>query len=958
MLMIRNLLNPITEYAPVTFWSLNDKLNTEEMERQLLCFKEAGFGGVFLHSRVGLITLYMSDEWLDLIANAVRFGASLGLEMYLYDEDMWPSGYGGGIVPKKDNDFCEKALLYIDKNHLTENDRIIKKHSHKYIVARTTPCVYTRFNGGCFIDEMNPKAVRYFLETTHEKYFQKMGTMFGREIKGIFTDEPCYNLHSFHAEPHTPFSEYAVDRYERQTGKKFLDGCHLLFCEEDGYRQFRLDYYKAASEQFEEAFCKQYSDWCKAHGIELVGHLMAEETLADQVAYTGGVMRNYKHFGVAGVDKLFRTNDQTLTLKQLTSVTEMFAKKRALSECFAGMGQDTTFIERKRVVDWQAINGINFVNTHLSHYSMRGERKRDYPPNLNYQQPYFTSEKWNNAYIARLSRIIAESKRIVNVLIIEPYSTAVLEYNPNDYNKELYVDKILTELTTQLEKNRVEYHLITEEDFAAFARVEGDTIFVNGYHYQTLILPAVKNINNRGYEKLKTFCGNICKIGAEIGYVDGIEQETDINGSYFMDVPAFVAEGLPYLKKVCDINGQIDGIIATKRLLDGKEVLFLSNKSTQNRTFTLLLDKEYSVVSLMEGKIYSLKDKIKDNTLKLTLYAAGSIMLYEGDIGLECLQGDYANDGICFERSAIFDSLAFSIMERPQNNIMVLDRVSLYVNNKLVVADSPTNAVWHYHYYKLDDGTPFTAKYKFTVKDIPKSKVVALIENAENYDLITLNGCKLIPQRAFNERQIFDNKCQKDISLTVCSLDFPLQKGENVLQIEGRKYNNISEVCGHRWVDDKEYAATEVENIFLVGDFTVVFENHLPCIAATKIITTGDIASEGYPFYSGEIVYKCDYSFSSGDEIQLQGDFASAEIEVEGVKYVLTNTPYSFVFKKECKQITVRVFNTLYPMYGPHRLKGYDEKVWIDAGIHNEINEVTEEYRIVPFGLKKILKKN
>ncbi len=954
-------LCPSTEYAPVTFWSLNDKLNREEMERQLVCLKQAGFGGVFMHARVGLITLYMSDAWLDLIENAARFGASLGLQMYLYDEDMWPSGYGGGVVPKKDKDYREKALLYIDGEACTENDRVLKTYRGKSLVVRTASCSYARFNGGCFIDEMNPHAVRYFLETTHEKYFQKMGRMFGKEIKGIFTDEPCYNLHSFHPQPHTPFSEYAVARYERQTGKNFVDGCHLLFCEEEGFRQFRLDYYQALSEQFEEAFCKQYGDWCKAHGIALVGHLMAEETLAEQIAYTGGVMRHYKHFDVAGVDKLFRTNEQTLTLKQLTSVTETFAKGRALSECFAGMGQEATFAERKRTIDWQAVNGISFVNTHLSHYSMRGERKRDYPPNLHYQQPYFCTEKLNNDYTARLSRLIAESNRKVAVLVLLPYSTAVLSYDPNEYDKPLYVDRILTELTAKLESRRVEYHLITEEDFATFAHTDGACISVNEYRYSTLILPASVNIRAGCLPTIKAFTGQIYKIGTEVLYADGVAFE-GIGGEYFADVATFLEGCLPRCKAVCDMVGDTDGVIATRRILDGEEFLFIANKSNASKSVTLTLDKERTFISLMEGRAYTLQNAVQDRALHCTLYPSGSLLLYEGEVtGAQALRTHY-NDGVRFSLRGGFreEELAFDGAALPKENVMLLDRVSLYVRDRLVIADSPTSAVWHYHYYPLEDGTPFTAVYTFTVKDVPTGKIVALIENAENYDEITLNGHALQPRRTFCEEQVFDEKCKIDLSLTVCEIDTPLQTGKNVLRIRGKKYNNISEVCAHRWVYEEGYAPTEVENIFIVGDFAVAFdeETHLPYVAQKTTPTKGNIADHGYPFYSGKLTYVCKHEFRTGDQIFLRGAFAAAEIETGDGRYTLTHQPFTFVCERACAQITIRVYNTLYPTYGPHRLKGYEEKRWIDAGIHNEIHAVTDEYKVLPFGLEKIIKRS
>ena len=46
-------------------------------------------------------------------------------------------------------------------------------------------------NKTSYVDLMNPEAVRAFLNCTHEQYKKACGKYFGKEIPGIFTDEPC-----------------------------------------------------------------------------------------------------------------------------------------------------------------------------------------------------------------------------------------------------------------------------------------------------------------------------------------------------------------------------------------------------------------------------------------------------------------------------------------------------------------------------------------------------------------------------------------------------------------------------------------------------------------------------------------------------------------------------------------------------------------------------------------------
>src|SRR5690625_4665748 len=85
-------LEPTNEYRGKPFWSWNGKLEKDELLRQIHVFKEMGFGGFFMHSRTGLATEYLGDEWFDLINVCAEEAEKLGMEAWLYDEDRWPSG--------------------------------------------------------------------------------------------------------------------------------------------------------------------------------------------------------------------------------------------------------------------------------------------------------------------------------------------------------------------------------------------------------------------------------------------------------------------------------------------------------------------------------------------------------------------------------------------------------------------------------------------------------------------------------------------------------------------------------------------------------------------------------------------------------------------------------------------------------------------------------------------------
>ncbi|MBR6920833.1 MAG: hypothetical protein IKH51_01430, partial [Clostridia bacterium] len=96
--LIKTFEAPGAEYRGKPFWSWNGELEEKELKRQVDVMKEMGLGGYFMHSRAGLITEYLGEQWFDLINSTADYGQSVGMESWLYDEDRWPSGSAGGKV--------------------------------------------------------------------------------------------------------------------------------------------------------------------------------------------------------------------------------------------------------------------------------------------------------------------------------------------------------------------------------------------------------------------------------------------------------------------------------------------------------------------------------------------------------------------------------------------------------------------------------------------------------------------------------------------------------------------------------------------------------------------------------------------------------------------------------------------------------------------------------------------
>lgn len=953
--MLKGFSKGLNSLRPVPFWSWNDKLNKEELFSQMQKMRDAGYGGFFMHSRVGLVTEYMSEEWLNLVRFCAEKSEELEQDAYLYDEDMWPSGYASGEVPALSDEFKERALVLVDKEGLRPTDEIFKTCNQDgktlYVAKRITPAGNPRFGGQCYIDALNPKTIQAFFKTTHEKYKERLSDLFGKRIKGMFTDEPCYGMHWFYQMPHVPYSECLRERILKEKGYDVKDFCDLLFFDIGEYKKIRYDYFTLAGNQLCDSYTKQYDKWCSDNGIAYTGHLMAEDTLYEQAMWTGGVMQNYAYMRHPGIDKLQRGTFQLVTLKQLTSVSEQTGKERALSECFAGIGHESGYKKRKQIIDWQAVNGITFVNAHLSHYSLRGERKRDYPPDIFYQQPYFKEEKLFSDYTARLCQIAKYGKRAVRILIIQPLGSVFAGYNPNDKNNQeklkIY-DEYLENLSKTLQNNHIDFHYGDEELLEKFAKTKNGKIIFGEYEYDTVVLCHTESLKKSTVKLLNEFGGKIVALGQLpklCEYRNGINLRID---ERYESVLSLVNSLSSY--KIANISA--DGAIICKRQSKDGDIYLIANPTDKSVEIQTDILKDAFILDITNGVGYSI------NQSKAILYENGSLAIFTGKLetlnkwGIQILPlPAISADGVKFYE---YNCTSVKVPQAKviDENALVIDRAD-FISGETSLKDVPLSAIWHYHFYKLPEGTPYKIRYKFYVESLPKKPIQLVIENAENADSITLNGINVECMRFRGEPQRTDEKAYKDLSFTRCNVR-SYNVGENEIIIKAKKFNNVTDVCNHRPVREKEYYPTEAEIVYVVGDFTVKNSEKGYVISANEEKIGTNVAKSGYPFYSGAIEYSITHDFNN-EEILLNADCTVAKVEIRGEKFVAGNTLVFDTRKfKGVHDVKITLYNTLYALLGPHHIEGYDDLLWVDPGVFNDLSKYNKTCLIKPFGLKKI----
>ncbi|MBM4017055.1 MAG: hypothetical protein FJ288_01800 [Planctomycetes bacterium] len=634
-----------SRWRATTFWSWNDRLDPEDVRRQVREMARGGLGGAFLHARRGLATAYLGPQWMEAVRAAIDEGAHTGVRMWLYDEDCWPSGTCSGRVYTGRDAFRQKYLIFEEVNpakwepgESTVAMFVAEKDSRgRYVSFRRLPeprAIYRRplrkheaavhfaCRMGENVDVFCRDATEEFLRQTHEVYRDAFGGEFGRAIPGIFTDEPQYAATGHRL----PWSLELPKYFRRACRYELLDRLPELFFPVGRWRKTRFDFFQAVTRLFLLAWTMPVYQWCERHGLALTGHMMAEDSMLAQVQWTGAAMPHYEYMHIPGIDCLGRAPGFAppgrragcagampggpVLVKQATSVAAQLARPRTLGEMFGCSGWNASLDDLRLLAEWQFALGLNMICTHLSSLTLRGVRKRDFPPSLHYHQPWWPHYCHWNDYMSRLLSVLSEGTEAADVLIIHPMSSAWAEYSPLDHAPVEELDRRLRGLVDFVLGVHAGFHFGDELILERKGRAVRGRLEVGACRYHLVIVPDATNLRRstvRLLARLKESGGRIVFAGRVPGLVDGEPS----------DAPAALAKGclradpaapsgrralrraLAPALEVLDLRGRdAAAVLAHWRRAEGDNIYFFLNTGPRRVKTAIRLPQEGKVVIL------------------------------------------------------------------------------------------------------------------------------------------------------------------------------------------------------------------------------------------------------------------------------------------------------------------------------------------------------------------------
>lgn len=867
------------KYLPIPFWSLNDYLTGDETRRLIGEMDSSHIGGFFLHARGGLETPYMSEEWFENIDCAVAEGKARSMAPFAYDENGWPSGFADGRVPSLGEAYMLKSLCRT--NGKADGRKITEIDGFTY---------YADINP-LYSDLLDPRVTKKFIEFSYQTYIDKTP-----DIEGFFTDEPQLARMSG-----IPWSDTLPDEWKKAYGTDISPLLPCLFEDREGAKAVRIKYWRLIAALFSENYAGLIHKFCEKHKKKFTGHLLLEEDLRLQMISNGAVMPSYVHFDIPGIDMLTLKKEpkaEIIAPYQVASVAHQFGKKAVLTESFAACGHAADFDDLSAVFSWQAVRGATLLCLHLSPYSMRGLRKRDYPPAIGPQQPWWEHFSAFCDTAGRLGALLSEGRTEFDTLVIHPMTSCWASFTPDNYGDVYKIQEAFTHIMYDLERKHILFDLGDEIIMAEHGAVSDGKLKIGECSYSTVLVPFGENPLPETKRLLKAF--------AEQG------------GTVLKSSDSMADSGIISDPKVT----------YTRRLFDNFTFRYFVNSTPEERvcavsTGNKLLDLETGALSPFDGN--------------LTLPPYGSAAIIE-DSEREELPAKKR------PQKALDLSGSWQI-EKMTDNALTLDTCTVCGHEEYVL-NVFTSAVMH-----KDEKTECT--FKFFVEKLPPELYLG-IETPEKF-VLTVNSSPLekAPSGSFFDRcvKLFDisdliKEGENSISLTACLR----QSDEVYAKIERTKLFETE-------TNSLKYD-TELESLYLVGPFGVSAdgfsdltekitrtEGGFKITALPDSVSLSNLEKQGFPFFSGSITLKKTVTVKDTDLLFSckKTGLSSVALSVNGKEVKsFTKAPYEADISEFLKQgeneISLTLTNSLRNLLGPHHLPSPDEHCISPGSFHEEKN--------------------
>ncbi|MBI3946786.1 MAG: hypothetical protein HY321_12760 [Armatimonadetes bacterium] len=986
--------DPPAEYGSIPWWLWTGDLTLDELDWQMREMRAKGVRQFFIFAYGPQPHGYLTEAWFDRVGFVLDRAKALGMRAWIYDEWDWPSAIAGGKVTER-KEYRQRVLLGFEervegpkgvaldltlgrlcdsraerilaaplrdgkpdlsrsvdltgKVRIEEGRALWEAPAGEWILMGLVS--YTPVGQaihGHATDVLNPEAVRYFIQVTHEEYLRRFGQHFGGVLPGFFMDE-CFfmamgngDLRNIHAPavPWTARLEEDLARFGLEDSGRYWWAIFHDVGEESTVTRAR--FWNALSTLFADSLYGELSRWCEAHGVLLTGHGCEGASPYHMLPSTGAHFPQMAQMQIPGIDWLGTPNlrrggrNMRYVAKLASSVAHHIGQKRCFAEAPNPLSWTARCADIKRTTDWLAAGGINMFNPCGAIYTISMHAHSPGP--FGYQWPYWEEMPRYFDYVHRLSYLMSQGRHACDVALYYPMLSAGAHLGPSRNPRRdgrisaegVFLEKGLNNAAFAFLENQVDFDFVYDEALRQ-AKVGDGKLLIGDDAYSVLVLPPSQLIASDILLKLKEFAAGGGRIIA-LGMLP--TQALDIVGATGMDGERCRAElqaifGLDPAETASAAVGGGEGDILRK---GNAAFLRVGGDAPEERVDSLLLqaldeglardvrartldgsamDLSYNHRQVGDTHVYFFAN-LGDQRFRveLSLRETGCAEYWDIETG-EChpLEGARIAGGrLVFER-AFGHCDSFAVVVRPgELPAPGGGRVSTgAATAPLVLAETWKFSIERDNTFPLpcltvrSNSLRNVQRYEasFEVESVP-ARVALLVDAFDDrgvapgvdcYHAVLINGTEvgaLVPNQSFDHRMR-----EADITAHV-------RPGLNqvVFQVAANPYIAQPLLASLRLIGEFKILECQVD---AVGRGDSAYDAHgvrfereitgrLAKIDAEETIQVGSWAEQGYPFYSGAGVYTQDVDLApeflrAGDVLlKLDGMRDIVALRVNGVR--------------------------------------------------------------------------
>jgi hypothetical protein len=983
---------PGSEYRGSPLWFFNDRIDINDSLEQLREMHSLGWGLVLPRKYNGVLDEPYGEKWNEMMHAVLKACETINMKVFLQENNV--------PFPEVKKEYGLKMLVKrpaADK--VRENERLIYREGNYAYYENLAALGSEKSTAFRALDTLNREAVSAYAEAVIGYLMKNFGYAFDKVVDAMWVDEPRARNAAGLPKESVAWTTDLPAIFEKEWGYPIIENLPCLFEDVKDYKKVRHHYWRTVCSLFTNIYWKNMDEICTKHKIKFGGHQYGEDTFARQMEYTINCMPHYEYMPRPGIDHLTGTLTWPrfdrkgypfiLCPLQASSVAHQLGKKEVLAEMYGVSDQGTSFMDRKWIFDWLAVLGINYRVYHGAFYSLRGLRKRIYPMTFNYQQPWWKGNRIIADYGARLSYALRQGKVSADILLIHSMESFYMEaaLGKFDFESTGQLNMDFVNISHNLLKIQRSHDYGDESLIAKYGKVSKGIFSVGDMNYKIVILPSISTLRKSTVKLLNAFLdngGSVISTGAIPTMIDG-ETTDQIN---------LLTKRIKKIDNQPDaLKSQLDKILPAHLILkalngDSADKIWIQERDCGERQLFFLahtdkegdkrIETEFSVKgngtlecwNLENGKVEPISQKRNGEfiSVKLPFLPAQShLIILNKTAGKNVIPEEYPVKGW----SVGVDSYE---VRRKDPNALTLDFCRYKKGDGDWSEVLPVIGISELLQREKYNGA-VSLQFKFDAQYVPKQCSV-VIERAAGYSVL-VNNAKV----AYDGLPYYRDKSFHPIDITSS-----IKQGTNQIELSTAFHAPDPNLD----YDERAYG-TELENIYLIGDFAVNGEKigedwfesprhrYKPQFTIIKETgkCSGDLLKEGYSFFNGTISLTTKAILPEiKDNERIFLDFTKlnttyAKIRINNIDVgELAWFPYQlditeFVWKGENK-IEISLTNSLRNLLGElHYVpvlpggweqkfsgKSYDGPDWLEKRKNGTVKSWSDDYFFKPLGIE------